>query len=71
LPCSKCACISTFRADGTEKQYFYAWRGGPLLPGKPGTSEFVAAYNAAVAARHPKQAPPPPVDTVQTLIDKF
>ena len=27
--------------------YFYAWKGGPRLPGKPGSREFVAAYEEA------------------------
>jgi integrase len=38
-------------ADGTVRTYFYAWRGGPLLQGEPGTPEFVASYNAAVARK--------------------
>lgn len=38
-------------ADGREVTYFYAWKGGPKLPGKPGDPEFVAAYNAAIAQR--------------------
>jgi integrase len=38
-------------ATGTVKTYYYAWKGGPPLPGKPGTEEFVAAYNAAVASK--------------------
>jgi integrase len=33
------------------KIYHYAWRGGPRLPGAPGSPEFVAAYAAAHAAR--------------------
>jgi integrase len=36
-------------ADGTLRTYWYAWRGGPLLRGKPGTPEFIASYNEAVA----------------------
>lgn len=56
-------------ADGTTRKYFYAWRGGPKLPGKPGSPEFVAAYNAAVAVRVKKSAPP--AATVKVLIDKF
>jgi integrase len=28
--------------------YYYAWRGGPRLKGKPGTPEFVASYNEAI-----------------------
>ena len=35
-------------ADGSRATYYYAWKGGPRLPGKP---EFMAAYNAAVAAK--------------------
>ena len=38
-------------ADGTLKTYFWAWKGGPALPGKPGSPEFVAAYNAAIARK--------------------
>jgi hypothetical protein len=40
-------------ADGSKQQYFYAWRGGPLLkaangdPLKPGDKGFVEAYSAA------------------------
>jgi integrase len=35
--------------------YHYAWRGpplGPRLPGKPGSPEFMAAYNEAIAGRN-------------------
>jgi integrase len=42
-------------ADGTVKTYYYAWKGGPPLHGEPGTPEFVASYNEAVAT---KKAPP-------------
>ena len=42
-------------ADGSEVIYTYAWRGGPRIQGEPGTPEFMAAYNAAIAA---KIAPP-------------
>ena len=38
-------------ADGTYKDYWYAWRGGPNLRGEPGTPEFIASYNAAVATK--------------------
>ncbi|APH73428.1 tyrosine-type recombinase/integrase [Aquibium oceanicum] len=31
------------------RTYWYAWRGGPRLKGEPGTPEFVASYNEAVA----------------------
>jgi integrase len=33
------------------RTYYYAWRGGPRLRGKPGTPEFVASYNEAIANR--------------------
>ena len=38
-------------ADGTFKTYFWAWKGGPALRGKPGTPEFIASYNEAVARK--------------------
>ncbi|GGD12086.1 tyrosine-type recombinase/integrase [Aureimonas glaciei] len=38
-------------ADGTGITYWYAWKGGPRLPGKPGSPEFVVAYNEAVAKK--------------------
>ena len=38
-------------ADGRKITYYYAWKGGPRLPGKPGEAEFIAAYNEAVAAK--------------------
>jgi len=38
-------------ADGRVITYFYAWKGGPKLQGQPGTPEFVASYNAAVAQK--------------------
>lgn len=43
--------VSKRLADGTVKTYFYAWKGGPQLPGTPGSPEFMAAYNAAVTAK--------------------
>jgi integrase len=46
--------INSFRkrlADGTYRTYYYAWKGGPPLQGEPGTPEFVASYNAAVARK--------------------
>ena len=38
-------------ADGKTVTYWYAWRGGPRLQGEPGTPEFIASYNHAVAAK--------------------
>jgi len=39
--------IHTVKAKGNT--YYYAWRGGPRLRGKPGSPEFHASYNEAVA----------------------
>jgi hypothetical protein len=38
-------------ADGTRRAYWYAWKGGPPLRGKPGTPEFVHSYNEAAARK--------------------
>jgi integrase len=53
-------------AGGTRKIYWYAWRGGPRLRGEPGTPDFTASYNEAVAQRAPT-----PEGKLQFLIDKF
>ena len=38
-------------ADGSFKTYYWAWKGGPPLSGEPGSPEFIASYNAAVAQK--------------------
>jgi len=38
-------------ADGSVRTYYWAWKGGPPLRGEPGTQEFVASYNEAVARK--------------------
>jgi integrase len=38
-------------ADGALRTYWYAWKGGPALRGEPGTPEFIASYNEAVARK--------------------
>jgi hypothetical protein len=38
-------------ADGSTRTYWYAWKGGPPLQGKPGSPEFVASFNAAAARK--------------------
>ena len=38
-------------ASGALVTYYWAWKGGPRLPGKPGDPAFIAAYNEAVARR--------------------
>src|SRR5262249_1999925 len=53
-------------AGGTKKIYWYAWRGGPRLRGEPGTPEFLASYNEAVAQRTPT-----PEGTLQSLFDAY
>lgn len=37
--------VATATAKG--RRYWYAWRGGPRLEGKPGSPEFIASYHAA------------------------
>jgi integrase len=43
-------------SDGRLVEYWYAWKGGPRLPGALGSPEFIAAFNAAAAK---KRQPPP------------
>jgi integrase len=43
--------ITKTLADGSKRTYWYAWKGGPPLRGEPGTPEFMASYNAAVATK--------------------
>jgi integrase len=43
--------VSKRLADGSHVTYYYAWKGGPRLSGKPGSPEFHASYNRAVADR--------------------
>jgi integrase len=53
-------------ADGTTRIYWYAWRNGPLLRGEPGTPEFVASYNEAVARKTM-----PPKGTLLSLLRQY
>ena len=53
-------------ADGTLRTYWYAWKGGPPLRGEPGTPEFIASYNAAVA-----QKIEAPTGTLLSLLFRF
>lgn len=39
------------RVQSHGRTYYYAWRGGPRLPGEPGTPEFVEALHNAHQAR--------------------
>jgi integrase len=53
-------------ADGTSVIYYYAFKGGPRLPGELGSPEFMAAYHAA----HAKKREPDP-GTLQSLLNGF
>lgn len=57
---------SKLLADGTTRKYYYAWKNGPRLPGKPGEPEFHAAYNAAVARKVQ-----PPAGTLLSIMQGF
>jgi integrase len=43
--------ITKTLADGSERTYYYAWKGGPSLRGEPGTPEFIHSYNEAIARK--------------------
>lgn len=53
-------------ADGSVVTYYYAWKGGPRLPGQPGDPEFVAAYAEAAKARMI-----PSAETLQAIITAY
>jgi integrase len=53
-------------ADGSRTEYWYAWKGGPRLQGRPGTPEFIASYNVAVSQR---VSPSPSI--LSWIIDKY
>jgi integrase len=53
-------------SGGRTVTYWYAWRGGPRLPGELGSAEFMAAYNAAVADRKT-----PSAETLAALVGRF
>jgi len=58
--------VSKKLADGSRVTYFYAWKGGPRLPGKPGSVEFVDAYNAAIAEKVRQ-----PAGTIQAVLNAY
>src|SRR5258705_5843890 len=37
------------KAKAKGRTYYYAWLGGPRLRGEPGSPEFIASYNEAIA----------------------
>lgn len=58
--------VSKRLADGSRVTYYYAWKGGPRLPGKPGDPEFIAAYNKAIAQKVER-----PSDTLQSVLNAY
>ena len=54
-------------ADGSIRTYYYAWRGGPRIVGEPGTPEFIAAYNSAVAERPRRHTG----KTIEGIVDAY
>ena len=53
-------------ASGEIRTHFYAWRGGPPIHAKPGTPEFVCAYNEAHnSIRQPRAG------TLMTIIAEY
>ena len=53
-------------ADGTYRTYYWAWKGGPALRGEPGSPEFHASYNEAVAKKVT-----PPRGTLLSLLQQY
>lgn len=58
--------VSKKLADGTSATYYYAWKGGPRLPGKPGDPAFLAAFNKAIAANETQ-----PTGTLQSVLNAY
>jgi integrase len=53
-------------ANGLHKTYYYAWKGGPRLEGKPGSPEFHASYCAATEGRSHA-----PKDQLVSIIEQY
>jgi hypothetical protein len=53
-------------ADGRFKTYYWAWKGGPPLRGEPGSLEFIASYNEAVAKKVT-----PPCGVLLSLLQQY
>ena len=53
-------------ADRRVVTYWYAWKGGPRLPGKPGEPEFIAAFMDAATQRNA-----PSKDTLASLVVRY
>lgn len=53
-------------AGGKRVTYYYAWKGGPRLPGAPGDQEFIAAFNDAIRQRSSQ-----PDGTIQSIVNQY
>jgi integrase len=53
-------------ADGQHRTYWYAWRGGPRLDGDPGSPEFIASFNSAIAT-HQKAS----IGILNSILDDY
>jgi hypothetical protein len=53
-------------ADGSFRTYYWLGKGGPPLLGEPGTAEFQASYNEAVARKVT-----PPSDKLLSVLQAF
>ena len=53
-------------ADGSARTYWYAWKGGPRLRGEPGSPEFIASYNEAIARKFT-----PPRGVLLSLLQRY
>ncbi len=53
-------------ASGEQVTYYYAWKGGPRLPGKPGDPVFQAAYYEAVQAKIEQ-----PAGSIQSILNFY
>lgn len=58
--------VRTKLASGKTVTYYYAWKGGPRLPGNPGDPEFMAAYNTAISQKVEQ-----PRGTIQALLNEY
>jgi integrase len=58
--------VSKRLASGERVTYYYAWKGGPRLLGRPGDPEFISSYQALVATKLEKSE-----DTFQTIINAY
>lgn len=63
--------VSKTLADGTKVSYHYAWKGGPRLPGDPGSPEFKQALAAALATRAAPRPATTTRDTIENVVDKW